>query len=172
MDEHGSTNDGATSAIDETAERIAAALGRGLAARSASIAVAESLTGGLLVQAMARTEGSGAWLAGGVVAYSTSVKRRLLGVTASKVVSREAAEEMASGVRAALGADIAVAVTGVGGPDEQDGEPPGTVWIGVDDGTAPSATSLNTAGSPSEICAAAVIEALRVVRNAVDGVPA
>ena len=65
------------------------------------------------------------------------MKRRVLGVTAPKVVSRRAAEEMASGVRAALGADIAVAVTGVGGPDEQDGEPPGTVWIGVDDGTAP-----------------------------------
>ena len=172
MDEHGRTNAGDTSEIDETAEDIATALGRGLSARRASIAVAESLTGGLLVQAMARTEGSGAWLAGGVVAYSTSVKRRALGVTADKVVSRRAAEEMASGVRSALGAHISVAVTGVGGPDEQDGEPPGTLWIGVDDGTAPSATLVNTAGTPSEICAAAVLEALRLVRNVVEGVPA
>ena len=172
MDEHGSTNDGVPSEIDATAEDIAAALGRALAARSATIAVAESLTGGLLVQALARTEGSGEWLTGGVVAYATSVKRRVLGVSAAKVVSRRAAEEMATGVRAALGADVAVAVTGVGGPDEQDGEPAGTVWIGVDDGTATSATELDATGSPSEICSAAVTEALRVARRAVERVSA
>jgi nicotinamide-nucleotide amidase len=172
MDEHVSPREGGTSEIDGAAEDIAAALGRCLAERAKSVAVAESLTGGLLVQAMARTEGSGAWLAGGVVAYSTSVKRRVLGVTAGKVVSRQAAEEMATGVRAALGADISVAVTGVAGPDEQDGEPPGSVWIGVDDGTAASATWFGTAGSPSEICAAAVVEALRILRGAAEGMPA
>jgi nicotinamide-nucleotide amidase len=71
---------------------------------------------------------------GGVVAYASSVKKDLLGVTAEKVVSRQAAEEVATGARFRLGADVAVAVTGVAGPDRQDGEPPGTVWIGVDDG--------------------------------------
>jgi nicotinamide-nucleotide amidase len=116
------------------------------------LAVAESLTGGLLVQDMARTEGSAEWLRGGVVAYASEVKRDLLGVEASKVVSRAAAEQMAAGVRDALGADVAVAVTGVGGPDPQDGEAPGTVWIGVSDGGEPTAQLLRAVGGPEDIC--------------------
>jgi nicotinamide-nucleotide amidase len=54
-------------------------------------------------------------------------------------------------------------VTGVAGPDPQDDEPPGTVWIGVDDGTTSSAGLFLTTGSPPEICAATVEEALRSV---------
>src|SRR3954453_23793618 len=92
-----------------------AGLGRILTRRARTLAVAESLTGGLLVQALAKTEGSGEWLRGAVVAYASEVKHGLLGVTATKVVTAEAAREMATGVRIALGADVAVAVTGVGG---------------------------------------------------------
>jgi PncC family amidohydrolase len=127
------------------------------------IGVAESLTGGLLVQALARVEGSGDWLSGGVVAYASSVKRDLLGVTAEKVVSRECATEMASGARPCLGADVTVSVTGVAGPEPQDGEPPGTVWIGVDDGSSVTAELFITSGSASEVCAHTVSEALRRV---------
>ena len=151
-----------TASPDELADDI----GRLLQQQGASIAVAESLTGGLLVQALARTSGSGEWLAGGIVAYATEVKRRLLDVTAPKVVSAECAEQMATGVRERLAADVAVAVTGVGGPDAQDGEPPGTVWIAVDSGSGPRAVLLETEGDPSAICGASVSEALRQVADA------
>jgi PncC family amidohydrolase len=151
-----------TSELDDEAA-LAERLGALLDERGCSIAVAESLTGGLLVQALARVEGSGEWLLGGVVAYASSVKHELLGVRAEKVVSRRAAEEMASGARGRLGADIAVAVTGVAGPDPQDGEPPGTVWIGVDDGTTSTAELFTTTGDPEEICRRTVAAALRQV---------
>jgi PncC family amidohydrolase len=145
---------------------MAEALGRLLLDRGRWIGVAESLTGGLLVQALARVQGSGDWLAGGVVAYAPAVKRDLLGVTADKVVSRESAKQMASGARQRLGADIAVSVTGVAGPDPQDGEPPGTVWIGLDDGSSVTAELFITSGSASEVCAHTVSEALRRVVGA------
>jgi nicotinamide-nucleotide amidase len=138
-------------ADDVRADRVAH-LGGVLRGRGETLAVAESLTGGLLVQAMAKAEGSSDWLRGGVVAYATSVKHDLLGVTAGKVVSAAAAREMAEGVRRVLGADLAVAVTGVGGPDRQDGEPPGTVWVGVADGRDTTAELLQASGSPEEIC--------------------
>jgi len=147
-------------------DELAAGIGEVLHARGASIAVAESLTGGLLVQALARTSGSGEWLAGGLVSYATEVKRNLLEVTAPKVISAECAEQMAAGVRRLLGSDVAVAVTGVAGPDTQDDEPPGTVWIAVDHGRGPAATLLRTEGDPTDICNASVAEALRQVVDA------
>ena len=154
--DHTTADRTASGADDAAAEE----LGRLLESRGATIAVAESLTGGLLVQALARVQGSGGWLHGGVVAYAESVKRDLLGVTADKVVSEECAAQMASGVRDRLGADVAVAVTGVAGPDRQDGEPPGTVWIGIDAGSGATATLLQAAGEPTDICAQTVVEAL------------
>jgi nicotinamide-nucleotide amidase len=156
----------AVSASDDDDSAIAEAVGRLLLDRGRWIGVSESLTGGLLVQALARVEGSGDWLTGGVVAYNSTVKRDLLGVTACKVVSRESAMEMASGARRRLGADVAVSVTGVAGPDPQDGEPPGTVWIGLDDGLSVTAELFITSGSASEVCAQTVSEALRRVAGA------
>jgi len=150
-------------AMSALADGLAVEIGELLAGRDATIAVAESLTGGLVVQTLARTSGSGEWLAGGVVSYATAVKRRVLGVTAASVISAECAEQMAAGVRNLLGADVSVAVTGVGGPDDQEGEPPGTVWLAVNDGTAAPATLLRAEGGPTEICDASVAEALRCV---------
>ena len=59
------------------------------------------------------------------------MKRSVLGVTAELVVSEEAVKQMAEGAQRVLGADVAIAVTGVAGPDEQDGQPVGTVWYGI-----------------------------------------
>jgi len=155
-----------TTQDEQALDTLAAELGRRMEQRGGTIAVAESLTGGLVVQALARVEGSGAWLAGGVVAYATSVKRALLHVTAGKVVSREAAEQMAAGARRCLRADVAVSVTGVAGPDGQDGMPPGTVWIGTDDGVTACATLFTMRGTPSEICQLTTFEALRQLAGA------
>src|SRR5688572_4998019 len=94
-----------------------------------TVAVAESLTGGMLSSRLARREGASDWFRGGVVAYSRLTKERLLGIGDVPVVSEAAARAMAENVARLLSADLAVAVTGVGGPDPEDGVPPGTVWI-------------------------------------------
>jgi nicotinamide-nucleotide amidase len=142
---------------------LAAEIGRRMSEGGQQIAVAESLTGGLLVQALAKVQGSGDWLMGGVVAYQTAVKHKALRVEAAIVVSPEAAEQMATGVRRLLDADVAVAVTGAAGPDGQQGRPPGEVWIGVDDGRSARSFLLRASGTPEEICEQTVVEALRNV---------
>ena len=145
-----------TNRVDHAVHR----LGELLEQSGRSIGVAESLTGGLLVQALARQEGSGEWLTGGIVAYQRSVKHELLEVRANKVVSRQAAAEMASSVRDRLGCEVGLAVTGVAGPGGQDGEQPGTVWMAVDLGNGPVTALLEIeSDDPGEICRIAVVEA-------------
>lgn len=123
-----------TSAL--SARIVAALIDRGL-----TIAVAESLTGGLLVAELIRTPGASAAVLGGVVAYNTELKRTVLGVDRLLLaeygpVHPEVAIQMAQGVRTALAvggaqADIGVATTGVAGPDPQDGHAPGIAFIGI-----------------------------------------
>ena len=116
------------------------------------MAVAESLTGGLLSSRLARLPQASTWFRGGVVAYMATVKHGVLGVRAGPVVSREAAIDMAGGAARLLDADIAVAVTGVGGPDPQEGRPPGTVWIAVVAGDREVAELHHLDGDPTEVC--------------------
>jgi nicotinamide-nucleotide amidase len=116
---------------EAAAEVLAALTGRGW-----TIAVAESLTGGLATSALVDVPGASAAVRGGVVAYSTEVKRDVLGVdagvlAAAGAVDATVARQMADGVRRLLGADVGLSTTGVAGPDPQDGQPVGTVWIAV-----------------------------------------
>ncbi len=102
-----------------------------------SVAVAESLTGGLVMTALTSVPGASAVVRGGVVAYATAVKRDVLGVDAKLLdergaVDADVAREMARGVRELIGADFGVATTGVAGPDGQDGKAPGVVFVAVD----------------------------------------
>lgn len=113
---------------DATLESVLAEL---VIERGLRVAVAESLTGGMLAARLVRVPGASRWFQGGVVSYATEVKRSLLGVEAERVVSEEAAREMALGVAQRLGADLALATTGVAGPDLLEGEEPGTVVIGL-----------------------------------------
>jgi nicotinamide-nucleotide amidase len=105
--------------------------------RKAHLAVAESCTGGLLGGRVTAVPGSSRVFLGGVVAYDNEVKLGMLGVSADILaqhgaVSEEVVRQMASGVARTLGADVALAVTGVAGPDGGTVEKPvGTVWIGV-----------------------------------------
>src|SRR3954463_3657685 len=111
-------------AVDEVVGR--------LCEQNAKIAVAESCTGGLVATSIAATDGAGDCFLGGVVAYDRDVKANLLDVNVDAgVITRHAAEAMALGVRRLLGADIGVSTTGVVGPDSQEGQPVGTVWIGI-----------------------------------------
>ena len=107
-----------------------------LAQRSVNIAVAESITGGLVGAALTSVPGASKVYLGGVVAYATQMKTALLGVPADTirartVVSEEVAIEMAVGLQNRTNADWVIAVTGVAGPDPQEGHAPGEVWICV-----------------------------------------
>ncbi len=113
---------------DETMEHAVATL---LLARGLTLAVAESLTGGLVASRLVNVPGASEWFRGGVVSYATDVKYSLLDVPEGPVVSAPAAAAMATGVAAKLGADVGLAVTGVAGPDSQEGHPPGTVFMAV-----------------------------------------
>jgi nicotinamide-nucleotide amidase len=116
--------------------RLAERFIRALSDRGLTVAVAESLTGGLVVAELVSVPGASAVVRGGVVAYATGLKHDLLGVDAALLaaggpIQAAVAEQMASGVRTRLRADIGLATTGVAGPDPQDGHPPGEVWIAV-----------------------------------------
>ena len=132
----------------DLAERVAAAANGKL-----QLAVAESLTGGLLASRLAAATDASEWFRGGVVAYASEVKYDLLGVPRGPVVSEPAARAMAASVAKLLGADLALAVTGVGGPDPQDGEPPGTVWFGLVHAGQDEAHERHIDGDdPADIC--------------------
>ncbi len=100
-------------------------------ARGWTLGVAESVTGGLVGGRLASVPGASRAFRGSIAAYSTEVKRSVLGVTAADVVSHAAACEMAEGARRTLRADVGIAVTGVAGPTEQNGHAVGTVWYGI-----------------------------------------
>jgi len=143
--------------IDDLAARVADVL----QASGATLAVAESLTGGMVVSHLARTEGASDWLRGGIVAYASSVKHGLLEVRDGPVVSRGAAHDLAVNVARLLDATVGLSITGVGGPDPQDGIEPGTVWIGASIAGEPCVpTCHQLEGSPTEVCEASVRAAL------------
>ncbi len=100
-----------------------------LVAQGLTLVTAESLTGGLIGSRLTDVPGSSRAFRGSVVAYAGDIKRELLGVPEGPVVSEEAVVAMATGVCRVLNADVSVAVTGVAGPDPQDGQEPGTVWM-------------------------------------------
>jgi nicotinamide-nucleotide amidase len=119
-----------------TVEETAALVVRLLAEQGTTVAVAESLTGGLVVSSLVGVPGASQVVRGGVVAYMTDLKASLLGVDPDLLarvgaVDRDVALAMARGVGIRLGADYGVATTGVAGPDPQDGRPVGEIWIAV-----------------------------------------
>jgi nicotinamide-nucleotide amidase len=129
-----------------------------------TVAVAESLTGGMLASALAEAPCSSTWFRGAVVAYASEVKHELLDVLPGPVVSPHAAEAMADGVRRLLKADLAVALSGAGGPSGQDGQPPGTVFIGLSDGLYTQVEHRYfDDDDPADVCAKTVTEALRLL---------
>lgn len=126
----------------------AAEVVRLLTVKGETVAVAESLTGGLVAAELTTVPGASKVFRGSVTAYATDLKHELLGVDATLLARRGAvdaqvAAQMAAGVRKALGADWGLATTGVAGPDPQDGQPVGTVFVAVE---GPSGTASGSAG--------------------------
>ena len=109
-----------------------------------TLGVAESVTGGLIGGRITNVPGSSEVFRGGVISYASDVKFNVLGVDHGPVVSERAAIQMAQGARRVLGADVGLAVTGVAGPDVQDGQPVGTLCVGIalPDGTTFATTSM------------------------------
>ena len=149
---------------DDVLQSLSDEIGR--RARGRSVAAAESLTSGAIASALGRGDDASAWFAGGVVAYAERVKREVLGVTAASVLSPQCARELATGAARLLGADVAVAVTGVGGPDPEEGLPPGTVYAAVCIGDDVTDAAWRFDGDPAAVVEQTVLAALRLVRAA------
>lgn len=159
-----------------------------LASAGMRLAVAESLTGGLLADACVQIPGASRVFSGGVVAYDTALKASLLGVDAELLglrgpVDGDVARQMAYGVRrlcavpagegnTPLAASIGIATTGVAGPDAdpQTGQPPGIVWIGVSSVRGERAVPCKFIGGRAEIRAATVNAALGELRAELDAI--
>ena len=147
---------------DGSAARLVAAL----VERGQTIATAESLTAGLLAATIASVPGASAVLRGGLIVYATDLKGSLGGVDADTLaadgpVAASTARSLAIGAVTRCTADWGVALTGVAGPDAQDGKPVGTVFLGVcaPDGTA-DAARLQLAGSRWDIRSGAAVAAI------------
>lgn len=151
---------------EETRQQRAEQLAELALARGRTIAVAESLTGGMIASALAQAQQASEWFRGALVAYSTEVKHEVLDVPAGPVVSAEAAGVMARRVRELLGADMSVAVTGAGGPSAQDGHEPGTVFLAVAGGADDDVVRLDLPGEPGAVCARATLAALDALIDA------
>ncbi|HEY0646227.1 MAG TPA: CinA family protein [Nocardioides sp.] len=139
-----------------------------LVRRGQTISSAESLTGGAVADALTAAPGASESYVGGVVSYATRVKTDLLDVPASVVeehgvVSAPCAAAMARGVRSLLGTDWAVSTTGVAGPDTQEGQPVGRVYVGVDGPSGTTTHELQLEGDRAAIRDAAVRQAVEAV---------
>jgi PncC family amidohydrolase len=146
-----------------------------LAAESLTIVTAESCTAGLVADSLAQVPGASRVFWGGFVAYSVAAKRAMLGLDEARIrrcgaVSAETARDMAEAALARSGADVAVSVTGLAGPDgDGSATPVGTVWIGAAfRGRPPDASLFHYSGSRNEIRLAAVQDALNILFERLD----
>jgi nicotinamide-nucleotide amidase len=160
-----------TKTSDADAAELARCIVEMLTARRESVAVAESLTGGLVAGALTSIPGASVVVRGGVVAYATDLKSALLGVPADLLgrrgpVHSEVAAAMAAGVRARLGASYGISTTGVAGPGPADGKSAGTVFIAVDGPSGPVARGLRLPGGREEVRNQAVRSVLSLLVNA------
>jgi nicotinamide-nucleotide amidase len=146
-------------------ENMEVAVANLLRSAGLTLGLAESITGGLVAARLTAVPGASDWLRGSVVSYASEVKFDVLGVTPGPVVSRSAVEEMATGAARLLGADVGLAVTGVAGPAEQDGQPVGTVWMGLAlDGKIES-TDIRLPGDRDRVRQFATISLLDLLRR-------
>jgi len=155
--------------VDE--EAIEDAVARSLVGTGWTLGVAESLTGGLISSRLVNVPGASAWFRGSVVSYATEVKTALLGVPPGPVVSEAAARAMAEGAQRTLGATIGLSITGVAGPDRQDDQPPGTLFIGLAlPGVPTEVVATTVPGDRQRVRQYATISALDLLRRRVGAV--
>lgn len=158
---------------DDSLYQLAADCGRLLMQRQWRLALAESCTGGWISKVLTDVPGSSRWLECGYVTYSNPAKQRMLGVgddvlLSHGAVSREVVLQMAQGARLASGADLAVSVSGIAGPDGgSDLKPVGLVWFGIASASgAPAAASRQLVGDREAVRRQAVQHALSMILRA------
>jgi nicotinamide-nucleotide amidase len=135
-----------------------------------TVAAAESLTSGLIASRLGAGPNASEWFRGSVVAYQEPVKFDVLGVRRGPVVTPECAEGMARGVGRLLGADVAIAATGVGGPEPSEGKPAGTVYVAVTVRDSTTVRELNLEGDPEEVLEATADHALELLATTLAGI--
>jgi nicotinamide-nucleotide amidase len=151
-------------------EAIEDAVAQALAAGGLTLGLAESLTGGLAASRLVNVPGASRWFRGSVVSYASEVKFAVLGVPEGPVVTEEAARAMADGARSVLAADVGLSMTGVAGPDAQDGQPPGTVFVGLSrPGHETASFSFTVPGDRDRVRQYATIAALDLLRRTLRG---
>jgi nicotinamide-nucleotide amidase len=134
---------------------------------SLKVATAESFTGGLVAARLSDVPGSSEVFVGGIVAYESDVKFELLGVPEGPVITEETARAMAEGACRVLGADCAVSTTGVAGPAEQEGHPPGHVCLGWAIDGRSDAITVRLPGDRERVRQFATISVLNLLRQAI-----
>jgi nicotinamide-nucleotide amidase len=147
----------------DDAKELAEQVGRLAQARGARVAVAESLTSGTIANQLGAAPEASSWFVGGVVAYAADVKFKVLGVDPGPVVTARCAVQMAAGVAELLNADLAVAVTGVGGPDPDEGHPAGTVYLAVRAGSHEEIGHRHFDGDPAQVIEQSTVAALQML---------
>jgi nicotinamide-nucleotide amidase len=158
----------AEQAVEQVAEQVVARL----TAAGATVATAESLTGGLVCATLVSVPGASVVVRGGVVAYAAEVKTAVLGVPADLVgrhgtVAAETAVGMARAARTLMGADWGVATTGVAGPDPVEDKPVGTVHVAVAGPAGTPTHHVRARGDRAQVRAAAVAAALRLLHDTI-----
>lgn len=157
-------------AVDGTYPSLADALGEMLRKRGATMAAAESLTGGLIATELTRSGGSGDYFLGSLVVYDTAAKTKVAGVDEGVLngpgaVSPEAAAQLAEGAAQKFGADLGLSATGVAGPTEQEGKPVGTIYVGATFGGRTETRQVRGYGDRAHVMAIAVTSALDLGRR-------
>ncbi len=153
-------------------EAIEDAVAKVLVGQGLTVGLAESLTGGLAASRLVNVPGASHWFRGSVVSYASEVKFTVLGVPEGPVVSEPAARAMADGARRVLGSDVGLSITGVAGPDTQDDQPPGTVFVGLSrQGHDTASFAFNVPGDRDRVRQYATIAALDLLRRQVGGAP-
>jgi nicotinamide-nucleotide amidase len=137
--------------------------------RGWTLATAESVTGGLVGARLTSVAGASDVFRGSLVGYATDVKHSVLGVGDGPVVSESAAREMAHGVHLLLGADVNISLTGVAGPTEQDGQPVGTLFVGLVGPGFDEVRQLRLPGQREQMRQFAVIASLDLLRGIIAG---
>lgn len=150
------------------------ALGNMLRDRGATVAVAESLTGGAIGVELSWTSGAGDFFLGSIASYSTESKRDVIGIDEAILagpgaVSEEAAAALAEGAAARFGADLGLGATGVAGPSEQEGKPVGTIFVGATWGGRTEVRHVQGYGDRKHIRALAVTSVIDLGRRLLEG---
>ena len=138
-----------------------------------TVAIAESLTGGLVAAALTDIPGASRVVRGGVLAYATDLKAQVLGVDETLLaragaVDADVAGQMATGVRSLMGATYGLATTGVAGPDQVEGKPVGTVYVAVAGSGSSRVKALSLPGDRGEVRAHSVLAVLSLLTEELD----